>query len=120
MSELGKLSDESHASLRDLYGVSTPEVEELVDIIRSQPQVLGARLMGGGFGGNVITLTTSEHSESLIRHVQQHYYDPRQRDGVRDGSIMISTPGDGLRHIDFCEVDLLDALPAPVSQRSGR
>src|ERR1043165_4426202 len=66
--------------------------------------------MGGGFGGNVLALTTSEHSASLIQHVQKHYYDPQQRDGVREGSIMISTPGDGLGH-----VVLLDLLPR-VSQ----
>jgi len=110
MARLGKLIDESHASLRDLYNVSTSEVEELVDIVRSHPHVLGARLMGGGFGGNVLALTTSEHSASLIQHVQKHYYDPQQRDGVREGSIMISTPGDGLGH-----VVLLDLLPR-VSQ----
>ena len=92
MAQLGKLIDESHASLRDLYGVSTPEVEQLMDSIRSHPHVVGARLMGGGFGGNVLTLTTSEHSDSLIRHVQEHYYDPQHRDGMREGSIMISTP----------------------------
>jgi galactokinase/CTP:molybdopterin cytidylyltransferase MocA len=115
MAQLGKLLDESHASLRDLYNVSTKEVEDLVEIIRSHPGVLGARLMGGGFGGNVLALTTREHSDSLIKRVQKHYYDPQHRDGVREGSIMISTPGDGLRHIDFNEPWLLDALPAPVS-----
>src|ERR1051325_4555289 len=35
MARLGKLIDESHASLRDLYNVSTSEVEELVDIVRA-------------------------------------------------------------------------------------
>jgi galactokinase/CTP:molybdopterin cytidylyltransferase MocA len=110
MARLGKLIDESHASLRDLYNVSTSEVEELVDIVRSHPGILGARLMGGGFGGNVLALTTSDHSDSVIQHVQKHYYDPQQRDGIREGSIMISTPGDGLDHIE-----LLDVLPR-VSQ----
>ena len=111
MTRIGKLIDESHASLRDLYNVSTSEVEELVDIVRSHSGVLGARLMGGGFGGNVLALTTVEHSESLIQHVQKHYYDPRQRAGVREGSIMISTPGDGLG-----KLELLDVLPRPVSK----
>jgi galactokinase/CTP:molybdopterin cytidylyltransferase MocA len=104
MQQLGVLIDDSHASLRDLYGVSTAEVEQLIDVIRSDPHVLGARLMGGGFGGNVLALTTREHADSLIQRVQQHYYDPRQRDGVGEGSVMISTPGDGLAHVDFNEL----------------
>src|SRR6476469_7190123 len=53
MRSLGAILNESHASLRDLYGVSTPEVERLVEVIRSDPNVYGAHLMGGGFGGNV-------------------------------------------------------------------
>ena len=104
MQQLGKLMDESHTSLRELYGVSTSEVEQLVDIIRSHPHVMGARVMGGGFGGNILALTTRDHSSSLIQRVQKDYYDPRHRDGLREGSIMISTPGDGLAHVDFDEV----------------
>jgi N-acetylgalactosamine kinase len=115
MQQLGRLMDESHASLRDLYNVSPRDVEELVDIVRSHPQVLGVRLMGGGFGGNVLALTTKEHSASLVQHVQKYYYDPQRRDGLREGSIMISTPGDGLRHVELTEKWLLDALPTVVS-----
>ena len=61
MQKIGKLVDESHASLRDLYEVSIPEVDELVEIIRDDTHVLVTRLMGGGFGGNVLALTTREH-----------------------------------------------------------
>ena len=104
MQQLGVLIDESHASLRDLYGVSTPEVEQLIDLVRSDPNVFGARLMGGGFGGNILALTTGEHSDSLIRRVQQHYYDPQERNGVREGSVMISTPGAGLTQVDVYEL----------------
>jgi galactokinase/CTP:molybdopterin cytidylyltransferase MocA len=116
MQHLGKLINESHASLRDLYGVSTPEVEQLIDLVRSDPNVLGARLMGGGFGGNILALTTKEHADSLIQRVQQQYYQPQHRDGVDEGSVMISTPGDGLRHVEWNEKWLLDALPRVVSQ----
>ncbi len=100
MQSIGKLLNESHASLRDLYEVSIPEVDELVEIIRDSPHVLGTRLMGGGFGGNVLALTTREHTQSLIKRVQEHYYAPRDRDGVREGSVMVSTPGPGLAHVD--------------------
>jgi galactokinase len=101
MRSIGLLLNESHQSLRDLYGVSTDDVERLVKIIQSDTNVLGARLMGGGFGGNVLALTTKENSEALIERVQKEYYKPQQRDGVREGSVMVSTPGDGLSPIDL-------------------
>ncbi len=45
----------SHASQRDLYEVSVPEVDALVDRLRAEG-ALGARLTGGGFGGSVVAL----------------------------------------------------------------
>jgi galactokinase len=101
MSSIGTLLNESHQSLRDLYEVSTDEVEQLVRIVRSHPNVLGARLMGGGFGGNVLALTKEEHSQQLIEQVQREFYEPQSRNGVREGAIMVSTPGKGLAHISL-------------------
>jgi galactokinase/CTP:molybdopterin cytidylyltransferase MocA len=100
MRELGVLFNRSHESLRDLYGVSTPDVERLVKIILTDKNVYGARLMGGGFGGNVLALTNEENVAALIERVQQVYYQPQNRQGVSEGSVMISTPGDGLATID--------------------
>jgi galactokinase len=51
----GELLDASHASLRDLYEVSVPEVEEAVDRLKDAGAA-GARLVGGGFGGSVLGL----------------------------------------------------------------
>jgi len=99
MREVGRLLDESHESLRGLYDVSTFEVERLVEVIRADPKVYGARLMGGGFGGNVLALTQAENVSTLIESVQARYYEPQNRQGVREGSVMISTPGDGLAPI---------------------
>ena len=101
MQTIGNLIDDSHHSLRDLYDVSNDDIERLIRIIRSDPAVMGTRLMGGGFGGNVLVLTTNEHSESLIKRVESEYYAPQNREGVREGSILISTPGAGLDHIDL-------------------
>nr|MBA3440124.1 hypothetical protein [Pyrinomonadaceae bacterium] len=89
---LGRLLNESHQSLRDLYEVSTPEVERLIEILLSDPNVYGARLMGGGFGGNVLALTSRENVATLIDHVQSEFYTPRRRAGVREGAVMVSTP----------------------------
>jgi len=52
---VGALLDASHASLRDLYEVSTPTVEHTVARLRKDGAA-GARLMGGGFGGSVLGL----------------------------------------------------------------
>ena len=101
MQMLGELLEESHTSLRDLYNVSVPEVEELIDIVAEDPHVLGARVMGGGFGGNVLALTTREHSQNLITRVQEQYYSARGRNGVNEGSVIVSTPGPGLSEIDL-------------------
>ena len=52
---LGRLLDLTHASLRDDYEVSTPAVERTVDALKAAGAI-GARLIGGGFGGSVIAL----------------------------------------------------------------
>jgi len=51
---LGRLISESHASLRDDFEVSLPVIDELLAHVESQGGVLGARIMGGGFGGCVL------------------------------------------------------------------
>jgi galactokinase len=52
---VGHLLDESHASLRDAYDSSVPEVEATVERLK-QAGAAGARMMGGGFGGAVLAL----------------------------------------------------------------
>ncbi len=53
---LGSLFAASHASMRDDYEISTPEVDRLVAIAAGDRRVFGARLTGGGFGGSVVLL----------------------------------------------------------------
>jgi galactokinase len=53
---LGELLFESHRSLRDDYEVSIPQLDLLVELGRAEPDVYGARLTGGGFGGSVVML----------------------------------------------------------------
>jgi galactokinase len=54
--EFGELMNASHASLRDDYEVSTPELDRLVASLQQQPGVFGARLTGAGFGGACVAL----------------------------------------------------------------
>ena len=56
---LGALLDASHRSLRDDYEVSVPEVERTIEACR-EAGALGARIMGGGFGGSVLALFPPE------------------------------------------------------------
>jgi galactokinase len=55
LEELGRLLDASHASLRDYYEVSTPSLEAAVRRLKDAG-ALGARVVGGGFGGHVLGL----------------------------------------------------------------
>jgi galactokinase len=77
--EVGKLLDASHASLRDCYEISTPAVEAAVERLKRAGAV-GARIIGGGFGGNVLGLLPPQASP------------PPEAIGVR--------PGAGARVID--------------------
>ena len=61
---VGRLMTESHASLRDDYGVSTPELDELVTRLLSLG-ALGARLTGAGFGGCVVALASADECERI-------------------------------------------------------
>jgi galactokinase len=69
----GELMYAGHASLRDLYQVSTPELDALVEIARWIQGCIGARLTGAGFGGCTINLVEAAHAESFIQSLQLGY-----------------------------------------------
>lgn len=69
----GALMFAGHASLRDLYEVSTPELDALVEIARQLPGCIGARLTGAGFGGCTVNLVEEERAEQFIRDLKQAY-----------------------------------------------
>jgi galactokinase len=68
LGEAGRLLDASHASLRDLYEVSTPAVEAAVARLRAAG-ALGARVVGGGFGGHVLGLLPADAALPADAHV---------------------------------------------------
>jgi galactokinase len=53
---LGALLAASHDSLRDDFEVTVPDVDRLVTIAQADPDVVGARMTGGGFGGAIVAL----------------------------------------------------------------
>jgi galactokinase len=65
----GQFMQQSHASLRDDYEVSSPELDFLTETALGIPGVLGARMTGGGFGGctiNLVQRTALEHLTATI------------------------------------------------------
>jgi galactokinase len=61
----GVLMNDSHASLRDDYEVSIPALDTLVAALQAQPDVLGARLTGAGFGGACVALARAGTGERV-------------------------------------------------------
>jgi galactokinase len=61
----GRLMNDSHASLRDLYEVSGPELDRLTELARSHPACFGARMTGAGFGGCAIALVDRAGAEGF-------------------------------------------------------
>jgi galactokinase len=69
----GVLIDASHASLRDDFEVSTPELDTLADILRTRGGVFGARLLGGGFGGSVLALASADRASAAAHDASEAY-----------------------------------------------
>jgi galactokinase len=72
---LGPLLYASHESLRLDFAVSCRELDCLVELAAGTPQVIGARMMGGGFGGCVLVLAESAGIDDLEQHLAEGYAD---------------------------------------------
>ena len=73
MAQVGRLFYASHASMRDLFGISSPELDALVEIAAGVPGVVGARLTGAGFGGCTINLVRRGAVDALRESVMRDY-----------------------------------------------
>jgi galactokinase len=71
--ELGAILYASHASLRDDFEVSCAELDALVELAAQVPPVIGARMMGGGFGGCVLVLLEAKAIDDVEQHLAQGY-----------------------------------------------
>ena len=69
----GALMYASHISLRDLYDVSTPELDTLVEIAREIPGCFGARLTGAGFGGCTVNIVDQDFVKVFVRELISGY-----------------------------------------------
>jgi galactokinase len=70
---LGELMYSSHASLRDLFEVSCPELDLLVELAADLPGCVGSRLTGAGFGGCTVSLVESTAAESFSQELVARY-----------------------------------------------
>lgn len=71
--ELGKKMFATHDGLSKMYQVSCKELDWLVDKVRNNPNVIGARMMGGGFGGCTINLVKENAIDELVSTLKLDY-----------------------------------------------
>jgi galactokinase len=91
--EFGSLMDASHASLRDDYEVSIPELDRLVEIARAAGAV-GARLTGAGFGGCIVALADVGSVDAVLVALRERFYAARGRRDTTD-ALFVAEPSAG-------------------------
>ncbi len=76
--EIGRLLNESHSSLTNLYQVSCDEIESIINFSSACSGFYGGRIMGGGFGGCTLSLVSKECLDVFIKDVISLFYDKYQ------------------------------------------
>jgi galactokinase len=80
IASLGSIFAASHASMRDDYEVSMPLIDRLVELARAEPDVVGARLTGGGFGGSVVVVVKRGSGRGLAARITSSYNESSKMD----------------------------------------
>jgi len=88
---LGQAMSQSHASSRDLFGNSCPELDTMIACAEGIEGFLGGRLMGGGFGGCTINLVKEGCIENFMAELSQRY----EKKTKIAPTMLICSPGDG-------------------------
>lgn len=92
---VGQLMYASHDGLQHKYQVSCPESDLFVDIAKKTQGVLGARMMGGGFGGCTINLVHKQSVEQLMKNIESAY----QSNYAKNPLFYVVNTADGAREI---------------------
>jgi galactokinase len=92
----GKIVTEAHISLRDNYTVSCPELDLAADTA-NENGALGARMIGGGFGGSAIALLKSEDVEKVKSKISEAFANK----GFKEPRFFISTPAAGAQLVNY-------------------
>ena len=93
---LGRKMIATHDGLSREYEVSCPELDFLVDAVRERPEVLGARMMGGGFGGCTINLVEEGAIDTLVKELSESYQKAMGKEltayvaRIEDGTCVVS------------------------------
>jgi galactokinase len=93
--EFGQMMNDCHTSLRDLFEVSVPELDKMVEIAQHLPECYGARLTGAGFGGCTVNLVEKSAAEEFSTKLARNY---RKSTGLKS-QIYICRSSDGARLI---------------------
>lgn len=93
---LGALMAGSHASLRDDYEVSSPELNAMVEAALASPGCVGARMTGAGFGGACVALTRTGEAKEFLASTEVGY---AERTG-RNGSFLFCSPSEGAHLVE--------------------
>jgi len=92
----GKRMYETHMGLSELYEVSCPELDCIVENCKKEKDIVGARMMGGGFGGCVIALVQATKVEEIYNRINTAY---QNKFGRNMGKYLMQI-GDGTRLLD--------------------
>lgn len=95
VAEVGRLLNESHASLRDDYDVSTAELDELTELAMAGGAT-GARLTGAGLGGCIIAACPPDGTEALIESLTEGFYKPRRATKDLEQRLFVAEPSGGM------------------------
>lgn len=91
----GKLMNDSHNSLRDLYEVTGTELDTLVDEARKIKGTIGSRMTGAGFGGCTVSIVENNVVEKFIADVGERY---KEKTGL-EADFYVAEIGDGTKRI---------------------
>ena len=91
---LGSLMNASHRSLRDDYEVSTPGLDELVELARDAGAT-GARLTGAGFGGAILALCADTEVSGVLSRLEEGFFRDRDYPGHLNDHLFVARPSGG-------------------------
>jgi galactokinase len=90
LARFAALMDASHASLRDDYEVSSPALDQLVEIAHDAGAA-GARLTGAGFGGCIVAVTEAQTAEQVLEGMRERFYYRRNMRDTTD-ALFVAVP----------------------------
>ncbi|EGD75429.1 galactokinase 2 [Salpingoeca rosetta] len=95
LADMGRLMDESHASCRDQYHCSCPELDQLTALCR-EAGAYGSRLTGAGWGGSTVSLVPEDDVDAFLAKIKKGYYEqsPQRLEQV-DSALFVTSAGPG-------------------------